>query len=1035
MVRPKGLTRGSVGEEHGKLLSYKKTEMSNESLPVEADENRLKDSLVPMSSSCSTALGELILKNCDVDGLKLRAMIDTGSCVTLIHRKVVKQRVNYEDKLSLQSVSGEVLQMVGSVEIGSISIDGYDLGTIRAYVIDKLPRDVDLLVGNDVLFKTGLLVKPKKDKVGIIFGCNAIPGRNSESEEIMKIEKNDFLAWFDGKQWFAKWKWKHENPIGKVQTENFGIPTKDRKKFDDEIKQWIEDGILVKYNLKEHGEIKNIIPMMSVKQLKGDVEKIRPVLDYRFLNDQILSYPGNEQYSCQNSLRKWRMMGPNCASIDLTKAYLQIGVDRSLWKYQVVEWKGERYVMTKLGFGLNVAPKIMTHIVERIINENSQIDAKSYIDDIFINESSMSAEKVNDHFEKFGLKSKPIERLGSIEGVRLLGLKVGNDFRWKRDRQCTRVVKERMTKRGVYGLIGEWVSHVPVAGWLRVASAYVQRMMSRLKLEWDELVPCDIMEKLEEISEKIISEGDPARGNWLVDKTGDVIVWTDASSLAFGVNICVNDETIEDAAWLRKENDSSHINISELDAALRGINMAINWGFSRFRLMVDSATVYGWLRSVFIGNQRVKTRAMSEHIVRRRLDILRELKEQENLDVVVELVKSSFNKADILTRVPKSWIKRTPKELTTVCAVSKTPMYDEVKKIHDRCHFGKERMFELVGDWFGESRSAKRLIKKVIDDCYQCAKICPAIRFKYNHGVLSSSRVWDKVYGDITHVGKTVYLTMVDSASKFCIWRKLNNASMNEVSDQIESVFSEFGAPRQFLSDNGTNFRNIKVSELCKNWDVQQDFTCAYRPQGNGICERSHRTIKTMRARSGRSISECLLWYNGTKGKAGRSPYSLMFHARSRLPGVRDYREPHCEVFNEEDERDEYPDHSKNPFNVGDRVFLRSSGRCDDPWSGPHTITSLKSSVGVEINEDGITRHVSHVRLVPLHGNKDGEDDFSFSSSSSSSECGGYGGDEDESSDQEQFENEPKDKCKQIERRSQRKRREPAWMQDYMMSD
>ena len=33
--------------------------------------------------------------------------------------------------------------------------------------------------------------------------------------------------------------------------------------------------------------------------------------------------------------------------------------------------------------------------------------------------------------------------------------------------------------------------------------------------------------------------------------------------------------TAEDAAWLRKKDDSAHINVAELDATKKGINLAL----------------------------------------------------------------------------------------------------------------------------------------------------------------------------------------------------------------------------------------------------------------------------------------------------------------------------------------------------------------------------------------------------------------------------------------------------------------------------
>ena len=64
-----------------------------------------------------------------------------------------------------------------------------------------------------------------------------------------------------------------------------------------------------------------------------------------------------------------------------------------------------------------------------------------------------------------------------------------------------------------------------------------------------------------------------------------------------------------------------------------------------------------------------------------------------------------------------------------------------------------------------------------------------------------------------------------------------------------------------------------------------------------------------------------------------------------------------------------------NPFVVGDRVFLKGSGRYMDAWGRPHRVTCFWSSVAVELGGDGVKRHVTHVRLVPglrvLQGQQD----------------------------------------------------------------
>jgi hypothetical protein len=52
----------------------------------------------------------------------------------------------------------------------------------------------------------------------------------------------------------------------------------------------------------------------------------------------------------------------------------------------------------------------------------------------------------------------------------------------------------------------------------------------------------------------------------------------------------------------------------------------------------------------------------------------------------------------------------------------------------------------------------------------------------------------------------------------------------------------------------------------------------------------------------------------------------------------------------------------KSPFEVGDRVYRKESTKCHQPWSGPHCVTKILSDVALEVNNEGITRHVSFFR-------------------------------------------------------------------------
>jgi len=67
-----------------------------------------------------------------------------------------------------------------------------------------------------------------------------------------------------------------------------------------------------------------------------------------------------------------------------------------------------------------------------------------------------------------------------------------------------------------------------------------------------------------------------------------------ASSFALGAVVEVGGHVVEDGTWLRHE-DASHINMAELDAVIKGINMAIMWNMRKLHLCTASLTAYHWI--------------------------------------------------------------------------------------------------------------------------------------------------------------------------------------------------------------------------------------------------------------------------------------------------------------------------------------------------------------------------------------------------------------------------------------------------------
>ena len=147
------------------------------------------------------------------------------------------------------------------------------------------------------------------------------------------------------------------------------------------------------------------------------------MLDYGFVD----AFTANAEV-CTQKLREWRRQGVNVSLLDLRNAYLQIHVDKVLWPFQTVIFRGQCFCLTRLGFGLNVVPLIMKSVIDAIVSQDHTIKSATsvYVDDILINENHVPTSQVQQHFLDYGLVSKDPVRLR--DGAKVLGLQV-----WEKD--------------------------------------------------------------------------------------------------------------------------------------------------------------------------------------------------------------------------------------------------------------------------------------------------------------------------------------------------------------------------------------------------------------------------------------------------------------------------------------------------------------------------------------------------------------------------------------------------------------------------
>ncbi|XP_068240133.1 uncharacterized protein [Palaemon carinicauda] len=386
--------------------------------------------------------------------------------------------------------------------------------------------------------------------------------------------------------------------------------------------------------------------------------KVTPVLDFWELNVNVKCHTGDDVTDvCSETLRKWRQTGENVSVVDLKSAYLQLSVDKKFWPYQLVNYKGQTFCLTRLGFGLNSAPRIMSRILKTVLGKDEKIEraTSSYIEDILVKESIASADEVIRHLNTFGLITKSHESLNGGAALGLLLQRVGGELMFQRE------------------------------------------------------------------------------------------------------------------------------------AVLKGVNLAIRWGLESIEVRTVSATVGAWLKFIVSAEKRVHTKGAAEMIIKRRLGTLKELITEFGLNIVVQMVPSEKNKADILTRVKKNWLVSSKVEHAHLCAGAVV----DITELHSKHHMGIDRTLYLAKKL--DPQVSRECVKKVVQCCDRCQSIDPA-PVMHKGGELSVERNWQRLAIDVTHYRQVPYLPVVDCGpGRFAIWRQLKREDAQEISAELNSIFLERG--------------------------------------------------------------------------------------------------------------------------------------------------------------------------------------------------------------------------------------------------
>ena len=164
-----------------------------------------------------------------------------------------------------------------------------------------------------------------------------------------------------------------------------------------------------------------------------------------------------------------------------------------------------------------------------------------------------------------------------------------------------------------------------------------------------------------------------------------------------------------------------------------------------------------------------------------------------------------------------------------------------------------------------------------------------------NHPI--PNQAWEKIAADPFRLHGHYYLLMVDYHSKFIVIETLKNLQSSTVINKCKKTFSQFGTPKELVTDNGPEFSSHHFRSFSKTWDFEHRTSSPHFHQSNGLVERSIQTVKrTLKKAKLRNEDPYLsmLFLNSQPDENGLSPAHKLFNCqiRTNLPSAKPQPKP-----------------------------------------------------------------------------------------------------------------------------------------------
>ena len=105
---------------------------------------------------------------------------------------------------------------------------------------------------------------------------------------------------------------------------------------------------------------------------------------------------------------------------------------------------------------------------------------------------------------------------------------------------------------------------------------------------------------------------------------------------------------------------------------------------------------------------------------------------------------------------------------------------------------------------------------------------------------------WSKVGSDIFEWRRKHYLLLVDYYSDWIEFDLMRNQTAAEIINLMQKHFARRGIPEDIVTDKGTNYDSVEVSQFCKRNNIKHTKSSPHHRQSNGNSESGVKIVKTL---------------------------------------------------------------------------------------------------------------------------------------------------------------------------------------------